>query len=396
MDLKIYSDCIEWKATDQVYTLMKQEAFASQKVRIMPDCHSGSGCVIGFTSTMSDKVIPNVIGVDIGCGMRVAELGDIACDLPALDGYIKRKIPAGMQVCDGADERGVKIISQLRCRDKLTNMSWLERSLGSLGGGNHFIELDKGEKGLYLVVHTGSRNLGKQVADYYQKLAVRRIKRESDEEKAEMAAAIARLKSCGLQVQIPDELERIKKKYRENTAIPDDLCYLCGADMDDYMHDMRLCQQFAILNRTIISDKILNFLGAGRIRVWESVHNYIDEFNIVRKGAISAHDGQKVIIPMNMRDGCIIGRGKGNPDWNESAPHGAGRLMSRAEAKRNLSLDEFTRQMEGIYTTTADYSTLDEAPMAYKPVEEILKFIGDTVDIEEIVKPIYNFKAAEM
>ncbi len=395
MDLKIFSECIDWKAREQIYTLMKQKAFENEKVRIMPDCHAGSGCVIGFTSTMSDKVIANVIGVDIGCGMRIAELGDTDIDLPALDEYIKRKIPAGMEVGDVSDKRGIEIIERLRCKRELKNLSWLERSLGSLGGGNHFIEVDKGAAGLFLVVHSGSRNLGKQVAEYYQKLAIKRIKNESEEEKAEIQTMIENLKAKGEQKNIPRQMEIIKKKYRENTAVPNDLCYLEGADKDDYMHDMRLCQRFAVLNRTFVMNKILNFLGAGNTKVWESVHNYIDDFNIVRKGAISAHRGQRVIIPINMRDGCIIGVGKGNPDWNESAPHGAGRIMSRGEAKKNLTVDQFAAEMDGIYTTTANFSTLDESPMAYKPMEEILKFIGETVEIEQMIKPVYNFKAGE-
>ncbi len=394
MDVVIYSDCIDWSAREQIYDLLKTPAFKDQKIRIMPDCHAGAGCVVGFTSTMGDAVIPNVIGVDIGCGMRVAELGEMDIDLQALDEYIKRKIPAGMEVGDTIDSRASEIIGKLRCKNNLKNVVWLEKSLGTLGGGNHFIEIDRGDKGLYLVIHTGSRNLGKQVAQYYQKLAIKRIKEQSDEEYAETKATIELLKKQGKQAEIDGELKKIKLKYRQNTAIADDLCYLTGNDLLNYMFDMRLCQEFAVLNRTIIMNKLIAFLGLGRCEIWECVHNYVDDNNIIRKGAISAHLGERVIIPMNMRDGCLIGRGKGNEEWNESAPHGAGRIMSRAEAKRQLSIEQFTSQMEGIYTTTVNITTLDEAPMAYKPMEEILKFLDDTVELEDIIKPIYNFKAA--
>lgn len=400
-DLKIYSDCIDEKAKAQVYDFARLPAFFDAKIRIMPDCHAGVGCVIGFTATMTDKVIPNVIGVDIGCGVRVEKLNIKDCAFDELDAFIRRTIPAGMSVNASCSEIAKGYVDQLLCRKFLKNREWLEASLGTLGGGNHFIELDASEKDgyLYIVVHTGSRNLGKQVAEYYQKLAIKRLKSESEAEANERKEVVERLKKEGRQAEIEGCLKEIKEKYRNHPAIPDELCYLEGKDLDDYMHDMRICQEFAVRNRQMIVQRLMLFFeeqyGAVSTESFESVHNYIDENNIVRKGAISAHRGQKLIIPLNMRDGAIIGRGKGNPDWNESAPHGAGRILSRAQAKQLLTVEEFQREMEGIYTTTADRSTIDESPMAYKPIDEILKYVGDTVEIEEIVKPVYNFKAGE-
>lgn len=401
VNLKIFSDTIDEKAKSQVFTFAKLPAFVYEKIRIMPDCHAGAGCVIGFTSTMTDKVIPNVIGVDIGCGVRVEKLNVKYCDFADFDTYVRQTIPSGMIVNDSTSDTARRYIDKLFCKNSLKNKERLESSLGTLGGGNHFIEIEKSENDgfLYIVVHTGSRNLGKQVAEYYQRLAIKRLKTESKEEETEKKETVERLKKEGRQTEIEAHLKTIREKYRNCSDIPDDLCYLEGQDLRDYMHDMRICQEFAKKNRKTITQKILQFFekrySAVSVESFESVHNYIDDSNMIRKGAISAHTGQKVIIPLNMRDGSIIGFGKGNKDWNESAPHGAGRILSRSEAKKLLTVEEFQREMEGIYTTTADSSTLDESPMAYKPIEEILKYVGDTIDIDEIIKPVYNFKATE-
>jgi tRNA-splicing ligase RtcB (3'-phosphate/5'-hydroxy nucleic acid ligase) len=386
-DLKIFTNNIEGEALNQIHNLLEQEAFSNAKVRIMPDVHAGSGCVIGFTADLGDKVIPNVVGVDIGCGMLTVELGQVDIHLRRFDDVVKTYIPSGFSVHDKPmfDFN----FSKIRCYDKLKNVDRILNSIGTLGGGNHFIELDVDkEKNVYLIIHTGSRNLGKQVADYYQKLAIEKLLSVSNEEKQKV---IDELKAQNRQRDIPDALKSLTPK----TKIPKDLAYLVGKDREDYLHDMRICQLFASVNRKAIAKIILEKYDLKEKYSFETVHNYIDYENIVRKGAISAHEDELVLIPINMRDGCIIGRGLGNKDWNYSAPHGSGRLMSRGEAKRNLDLVEFQIQMLGIYTTTANQSTLDEAPNAYKPMQEIIDNIKETVEIIEIIKPIYNFKASE-
>lgn len=390
-NLKIFTENVEAEAVNQIYNLITQEPFLGQQVRIMPDVHCGMGCVVGFTSTMGDKIIPNVIGVDIGCGMFTAELGKIDVDYRALDEFIKQNIPAGANCRKEAD--GEDIIKSLRCFKELRNFDRLYGSLGTLGGGNHFIEVDADVDGnKYLVIHSGSRNLGMQVAKIYQKRAVEACKNAAADEREQV---IAQLKSQGRQGDIPQALAQVSAKYAYKTKIPADLCYLEGTDMQNYMHDMRLCQQFAVRNRKKMADLILKHLKVFKCVCFETVHNFIDEYNIVRKGAISARKGQKVIIPMNMRDGCLICTGKGNGDWNQSAPHGAGRLYSRSESKQRFTVEEFADAMRGIYTTTANVSTLDESPMAYKPMQEILSLISDTVEVIKIIKPQYNFKASE-
>jgi len=390
-DLKIFTEDVDIGALDQIYTLMRESTFSHEKVRIMPDVHAGIGCVVGFTSTSSDKVIPNIIGVDIGCGMLTIELGKIDIDLPALDDFIHRKIPAGTAIRN--ESNGEDLIKSLYCYDQLRNMPRLVGSLGSLGGGNHFIEVDRDEEdNKYLIIHSGSRNLGQQVASIYQKIAISSCKTVSNAEREEV---IARLKSEGRQMDIPDELRRLTEKYAYKTKIPDQLCYLDGIEKERYMHDMKICQEFAHRNREKMAEDIIKFLKIFRYEKFETVHNFIDEFNIIRKGAVPAHLGQRILIPLNMKDGCIIAIGKGNEDWNESAPHGAGRLLSRSDAKELITLDEYQKSMEGIYTTSVNNSTIDESPMAYKPAEEILQYIQPTVTIERIIKPIYNFKAGE-
>lgn len=354
-DLKIFTDNIEEEAIKQIDLLLEQEPFKNCKVRIMPDVHSGKGCVIGFTADLGDKVIPNIVGVDIGCGMLCVELGKVDLDLAKMDKMINKVIPAGRNIRERKLTDFEKI-NDLYCLRELRDIKKFNKSIGTLGGGNHFIEIDKDEEGnKYLVIHTGSRNLGKQVADYYQGLAI----------------------------------ELCKEK------LPRDLCYLEGKYREMYLHDMKICQEYASLNRLYIAKEILiNYFENCDFHSFETIHNYISfEDNIVRKGAISAKEGEKVLIPINMRDGSIIAIGKGNKDWNQSAPHGAGRIMSRKKAKETFKLEDFRESMKDVYTTSVVKETIDEAPFVYKPMQEILDNIKDTVEVERIIKPIYNFKA---
>lgn len=413
-NLKIFTNNIEATAKEQIDLLMNQDAFMDAKVRIMPDVHAGAGCVIGFTADLGDKVIPNIVGVDIGCGVLCVSLGKIKIDLKSLDSFIKDNIPAGRNVSDYKHPYAIKLINELRCKNKLSNNDWLYKSLGTLGGGNHFIEVDVDEDGnQYLVIHTGSRNLGKQVADIYQTKAIEKL---CTAPKVAISEIVTKLKNEGRVDEINLAIKEYKERFNDN-SIPKSLCYLIDDDRLDYLHDMRLCQEFAQVNRKEIATQILNYLfnttkvlidenkmiwedyqkesRSDCIFYFESTHNYIDDTNMIRKGAIASHKNQKVIIPLNMCDGAIIGIGKGNEDWNESAPHGAGRLMSRAEARRTLSLDDFKSTMNKVYSSTVDESTIDEAPMAYKNAQEIVDGIKDTVEITKIIKPIYNFKASE-
>lgn len=396
-DLKIFTSNIEDKAREQIDLLLEQGPFKDCKIRIMPDVHAGAGCVIGFTGNLGDKVIPNIVGVDIGCGMLCVELGNIDLDLKKLDEIIHNSIPNGMNVNDEVYE--YFDISKLLCHKELKNKDgWLEKSLCSLGGGNHFIEVDIDEdNNKYLVIHTGSRNLGKQVAEIYQNKAIEYCSYK-EEMKQEIQDTIKKYKEQGRQQEIQQKLIEIHKKYEGKTKLPKDLCYLEGKLREDYLHDMKICQEFASKNRELIATKIISKLGLYLFieEHFETIHNYIDfEDNIIRKGSIKANKGKKVIIPMNMRDGCIIGIGKGNDDWNQSAPHGAGRTMSRNMAKEKLSMEEYKNSMKNIYTTSVNEETIDEAPMVYKPMEEIIEYIKDTVDVVKIIKPIYNFKASE-
>lgn len=398
-DLKIFTQNIEQEAIEQINLLLEQDAFKNSKVRIMPDVHAGKGCVIGFTGDLGNKVIPNIVGVDIGCGMLCVKLGNIDLDLERLDNIIREYVPSGMNV---HKEQRYKFIemNQLYCLKELKNKdNWLEKSLGTLGGGNHFIEVDADDdNNKYLVIHTGSRNLGKQVAEIYQEKAIEycSYKKEMQEEKNN---AINELKEQGRQKEIEQTLIDISNKYNGKTKLPKDLCYLEGELREKYLHDMKICQEFACLNRKTIALEIMKELGCALSfpgNNFETIHNYISfEDNIVRKGAISAKKGELLLIPMNMRDGCIIGIGKGNDDWNQSAPHGAGRIMSRMKAKETFNLDEYKKSMKGIYTTSVNEDTLDEAPFVYKPMQEIIDCISDTIEIVKIIKPIYNFKASE-
>lgn len=408
-DLKIFTTNVEQQAIEQIDLLLSQDAFKDCKIRIMPDVHAGAGCVIGFTGNLGDKVIPNIVGVDIGCGMLTINLGNVEIDLSELDNYIKENIPSGRNIysdenIDEYDKDTAEyIIDQLYCKNELRNVDWLKNSLGTLGGGNHFIEIDIDEENnKYLVIHTGSRNLGKQVAEIYQDLAIKNCSFENEIEK-ESKKLIEEYKATGRQKEIQQGLLDIKNKYLGLTKLPKDLCYLEGEEREKYLHDMKLCQEFAWYNRHSIGGNIIaHLVKTQKYKLkefsdyFDTIHNYISfEDNIVRKGAISARKDEIVLIPMNMRDGCIIGKGKGNEDWNYSAPHGAGRIMSRASARNNLNLEEFKETMKDIYTSTVSESTIDEAPMAYKPAQEIIDNIGDTVEIIKIIKPIYNFKATE-
>lgn len=404
-DLKIFTKNIEEEAINQIDLLLQQEPFKDCKVRIMPDVHAGKGCVIGFTADLGDKVIPNIVGVDIGCGMLCVELGKIDIDLQKFDEIVNSYIPAGRNI------REVKLINfekikELYCFRELKETNKFEKAIGTLGGGNHFIELNvDDENNKYLVIHTGSRNMGKQVAGYYQNLAIELCsgKEEMYKRKEEI---IKTYKEQGRKSEIQKALKEIEKHYKDRKPnLPKELCYLEGKYRDMYLHDMKICQEYASLNRLQIAKEILmNYFQLTYVPEidyppimndkFETIHNYINfEDNIVRKGAIRANKGEKVIIPINMRDGSIIAIGKGNEDWNNSAPHGAGRIMSRMKAKKTFKFDEFKKSMEGIYTTSVVEETIDEAPFVYKPMKEIIDNIKDTAEIEKIIKPIYNFKA---
>lgn len=407
-NLKIFTQNIEQEALDQINTLMEQPVFSDCKVRIMPDVHAGAGCVIGFTADLGDKVIPNIVGVDIGCGMLTVELGYLYGENQSLvnnvthinygklDEVIREKVPCGYNIHSGRKFKYPRL-QELRCYRELKDTKRFERSIGTLGGGNHFIEIDEGTDGKkYLVIHTGSRNLGKQVADYYQNLAVE-LMRGKDELYAKQEQLITEYKAQGRKKEIQAAIKELRNTWRaKELDIPKPLCYLTGKYRDDYLHDMRICQEFARLNRAHIATAIMSEMEWVGIDIFETIHNYIEfETNMVRKGAISAKKGEKLLIPINMRDGCIVGVGKGNDDWNQSAPHGAGRIMSRSKARETVSLDAFRESMDGIFTTSVSADTIDEAPMVYKPMEEIIENIKETVDILEIIKPVYNFKASE-
>lgn len=399
LNLKIFTDLVEEEAVTQIHTLMSQPAFSSCKVRIMPDVHAGKGCVIGFTADLGDKVIPNIVGVDIGCGMLTVELGNIDVDLAKLDAVIKQYVPCGKNVHEGRIVKFPKL-QELYCYRELKDSKRLERSIGTLGGGNHFIEVDVDDDGnKYLIIHSGSRNLGKQVAEYYQSLAVE-LMQGKDELYKKQQEIIDTYKAEGRRTEIQSAIKELHRTFQPKLInIPKELCYLEGEYRDKYLHDMKICQEYAVINRWNIANIIcvnLFNLSIHHFNHFETIHNYIDhKSNIVRKGAISAEAGEMLLIPINMRDGCILGIGKGNDDWNCSAPHGAGRLMSRTKAKEQLTLEEFQNAMSDVYSSTVSVETLDEAPMAYKPIESIVDNIKDTVEIIKILKPIFNFKAGE-
>lgn len=387
----VYTDLVEQEALDQIKLLCDQPIAAGSRVRIMPDVHAGAGCTIGTTMTIGDKIIPSLVGVDIGCGMLTVGIGKQALPLEELDKLIYRCIPSGQSVRKSPHPlMGRLDLNQLRC-GKFVNLERAVLSLGTLGGGNHFIEADVDEEGnQYLVVHSGSRNLGVQVANYYKKAGFEQMRMEGVQTSQDL---VAELKAQGRYQEIASALQSFVVEKKE-LDIPMSLAYVSGQLFADYLHDMAIVQRFSQLNRQAMMDTMLSELGLTETERFETIHNYIDmESMILRKGAVSAKLGERLLIPINMRDGSLICTGKGNPEWNYSAPHGAGRLMSRTKAKETLNMAEFTQSMEGIYTTSVHESTIDEAPMAYKPMEAIVSNIHPTVEINVVIRPIYNFKA---
>ncbi len=385
---KMFTDNADQETVSQVINLLNQEFVSGSKIRIMPDTHAGSGCTIGTTMTVTDKVVPNLVGVDIGCGMECVLLKETRIELQKLDKVIHEYIPAGFSARNKAHPYMDEIdLTRLKC-SKHVNLSRAELSMGTLGGGNHFIELDKDDDGrFWLVVHSGSRYLGLQVAQYYQKLAAKDLEKRRND----VSSLITDLKEQGRETEIQTEL-----KKREFLKVDKNLAFAEGQLFDDYIHDMELTQRYALLNRRAIVREILKQMNLKAEDSFTTIHNYIEpETMILRKGAVSAKAGERILIPINMRDGSLICTGKGNPDWNFSAPHGAGRLMSRSAAKSSITLSQFKESMEGIYSTTVNKSTVDESPFAYKPMEEIIENITDTAEIVKIIKPVYNFKAAE-
>ncbi len=387
-----YAKAVEEEAIEQIRRMCDYEFTEGSRIRIMPDVHAGKGCTIGTTMTVTDKAVPNIVGVDIGCGMYTVKLGKADVDFEKFD-EAAHYIPSGMHIWEGRQERFD--LQELFCYRSLKNTKWLERSLGTLGGGNHFIELERaGDGTVYLVIHTGSRNLGKQVAEIYQQLAVD-LNKGKETYFQERDEIIRTYKEQGRRKEIQAALEAIAWQKREAT-MPEDLCYLYGSWFQEYLHDVEICQRFARRNRERIAEVLLGRTGMAGGEAFHTIHNYIDtEEMILRKGAIAAHAGEKVLIPINMRDGSILAVGRGNPDWNDSAPHGAGRIMSRAKAKSTLSMEEYRAVMEGVYTTSVNEATLDEAPMAYKSLEDIMDVIGESAEVTEVLKPIYNFKASD-
>lgn len=388
-----YAKVVDDNAIEQIRRMCDHEFSLGSKIRIMPDVHTGNGCTIGTTMTIIDKVVPNIVGVDIGCGMYTVELGNVDIDFEKVDA-ISHYIPNGREVWPKCVEHFD--LRRLRCYKELKKTSYLERSLGTLGGGNHFIEIDVSSNGTkYLVIHSGSRNLGKQVAEYYQSLAIDLNAGRVGfiDHRNEL---ICKYKEEGRASEIEAALKNLSKEWaKKETTIPEDLCYLYGSYLEDYLCDIEICQQFAKRNREIIAKNILDYTKMDALSSFHTIHNYIDTNEmILRKGSIAAHDGELVLIPINMRDGSVLARGKGNEEWNYSAPHGAGRLLSRSKALEVLDLDTYKKSMEGIYTTSVNKLTIDEAPMAYKSLSDIIDVIKESVDVIEVLKPIYNFKSS--
>lgn len=399
---KIFTDNCDNETISQLTDLLNQESVKGSKIRIMPDTHAGKGCVIGTTMTLQDKVIPNLVGVDIGCGMLAIKLKEKEIDLKLLDEVINKYVPAGFEIHESPVSRSFadKIIAPV-------DVDKAFKSLSSLGGGNHFLEIDRDSRGnLWLVVHTGSRHLGIEVCEYYQNRAYEKLQESAKggSLKQLINSTISELKTAHREKEISKQIEKIKADYERenNTKVPRELAYLTGQDFDDYIHDMQLTQQHAAINRKCIADTIITKMDLHPVSkdccydedYFDTIHNYIDCDNmILRKGSVSAELGERLIIPMNMRDGSLICIGKGNPDWNYSAPHGAGRIMSRSQAKDKVNLVDFEESMKGIYSTSVCTSTIDESPFVYKPMQEIMDNIKDTVEIVDIIKPIYNFKS---
>lgn len=389
---KVFTDVVEETAISQIINMLNQEFIKDSNVRIMSDCHAGAGCTIGTTMTITDKIVPNLVGVDVGCGMETIQLKEKHIELQKLDKLIYNKIPSGFNIREKEHRYLEQVdLSKLHCYHCI-NINRAEKSLGTLGGGNHFIEANKDEDGnIYIVVHSGSRHLGLEIAKYYQEAGYEALNSVS---KQDVDALVARLKIEGRQKEINKELKKLKANTK--SSIPKALAYVQGKLFDEYIHDMKIAQQYAMLNRQAMMDEIIKGMRLHVVDQFTTIHNYIDTKNmILRKGAVSAQQGEKLLIPINMRDGSLICIGKGNPDWNYSAPHGAGRLLSRSKAKESFTVSQFKKEMQGIYTTSVNQSTLDESPMAYKSMDDIVNNIGDTVDIVKVIKPIYNFKAGE-
>lgn len=389
-----YAKVIEDGAIEQIQRMCDYKLTEGSRVRIMPDVHAGKGCTIGTTMTVSDKVCPNIVGVDIGCGMYTLKLTAQTLDFEKIDAAC-HYIPSGKNVWEGRMERFA--LTDLRCYRSLRDTKRLERSLGTLGGGNHFIEIDKAaDDTFYLIIHSGSRNLGKQVAEIYQQLAID-LHMGKEDYFRQRDEIIRTYKEAGRRGEIQKALKELKNNYETHELfIPEDLCWLDGTFLEDYLHDVEICQNFARRSRERMAEIILERTGMGAEEGFHTIHNYIDTREmILRKGAIAAHAGEKVLIPLNMRDGSVIAIGKGNPEWNYSAPHGAGRVMSRARAKETLDMEDYKVSMQGIYTTSINEKTIDEAPMAYKSLDDIIDVIRESVDVIDIMKPVYNFKASE-
>ena len=389
-----YTPELEKAAEGQIKAVCDREEFADCKIRIMPDVHAGLGCTIGTTMTITDKVVPGMVGVDIGCGMETVRIAEKEIDFEKLDALIRSEIPSGMDIREEPHPFIDEIdLEKLRCA-KFVKLERARKSIGTLGGGNHFIEIDKSENGdLFIVVHSGSRHIGNEVAKYYQEEGYKALCGNAD---FQIAETIERLKEEGRFSEIQKAVEKLKAQKQTINSIPKDLAYVSGGLFDDYIHDMKIIQKFAMLNRKAMTEVIINGMGLTETERFTTVHNYIDtDSMILRKGSVSARLGEKLLIPINMRDGSLVCIGKGNPDWNFSAQHGAGRLMSRSEAFKSLSLDDYKKEMEGIFTTCVGNATLDEAPMAYKNIDEIIEQIEPTAKIIERIKPVYNFKATE-
>ncbi len=388
---KVFTDVVDEAAISQVLLLLNQEFVQGSKIRMMPDIHAGAGCTIGTTMTITDKIVPNLVGVDIGCGMETIQIKEKHIELQKLDKLIYEKIPSGFNI----REKTHKYFDEINLKDlycyKEINCDRAEKSLGTLGGGNHFIEANRDEEGnIYIVVHSGSRHLGLEVANFYQEEGYKVLNGAT---KQDIEALIKELKEQGREKEIQKSIAALKNVKRTN--IPKTLAYVSGDLFQQYIHDMKIVQQYAELNRKAMMDEIVKGMKLHVVEQFTTIHNYIDtDAMILRKGSVSAKMGEKLLIPINMRDGSLICIGKGNDDWNQSAPHGAGRLMSRSQAKESFTVSEFKKQMDGIYTTSVNKDTLDECPMAYKGMDDILNNIGDTVEVVQVIKPIYNFKAS--
>ena len=389
---KIFTDVVDQASIAQVIELCNQEFTAGSRIRLMPDIHAGAGCTIGTTMTITDKVVPNLVGVDIGCGMETCRISENHLELHKLDKLIRERIPSGFGIRSDPHRYLEQIdLSELCCIKHIDQLR-AEKSIGTLGGGNHFIEVDRDDNGqLYIIVHSGSRHLGVEVASYYQEEGYKVLNHTDD---GSVQHLLAELKAAGRQKEIQKELQRLKNSKQTN--IPKTLAYVSGELFDQYIHDMKIVQHFAMLNRQAMMDEIIKGMKLHVEEQFTTIHNYIDtDSMILRKGSVSAQAGEQLLIPINMRDGSLLCVGKGNEDWNFSAPHGAGRLMSRAQAKQSFTVSEFKKQMADIYTTSVGSATLDECPMAYKGMQDILDNIGPTAEVVKIIRPIYNFKAGE-